>query len=276
MRRPRNYRVGSLIVIATVFTSAVGKAADSPAEKLLSKHGLKRIGSLYILDAEADAKKKLEEVRALSKDWNSARVQQALVGTAKDHQSLVQDLSGQINQLRAELTAVNQQMARVPRWRNRIGSNLAQEEHAELSAYRNQLNLALNQQNAFLNQVKSHPPDPKLQQKLESDVQSRHDRYLQEARDLGKLVQATKEKYASLTKMDEIKKALDSLGSAVRAKPKLGPSHEFLAIAKLVEKLQKETDESPADSKGRPARKPKHGSRSKERLGNDSPASAVE
>ena len=160
MVRPGGSRVCILFAIATLLYPAAGRAADTPAEQLLAKAGLKRVGSLYVLDAESDAKKKLEEVRQLSKLWNHARLQQASIGTARDHQVLMQDLNLQINQIRAEIAAVNQEMGRLPRFRNRFASSLAQEQYAELTAYRNQLNLALNQQHAFLNQVRSRPPDP--------------------------------------------------------------------------------------------------------------------
>jgi hypothetical protein len=261
MGKPTGKHAGCLVMVTLLLSPAAGQAAESPGEKLLAKQSLKRVGSLYVLDAETDVKKKLEEVRRLSKEWTSARVQQAAVGTTKDHQQLVQDLNSQITQIRSEIAAVNQQMARMPRWRGRLWSPYGQEQNAELTAYRNQLNLALNQQNAFLNQVRNRPPDPKLQQKLASDVEAIHDKYVQEARDLRALVQSTKEKYASLAKSDEIKKSLDSIEGGARAKPKLGPSHEFLAIAKLMDRLEKDLGEPPADISPKTARKPKRTSR---------------
>jgi hypothetical protein len=257
MGRPRGDAIGILLVSATMLCPAIALAADSPAEQVLAKQGLKRVGSVYVVDEESQVQKKLEEVRQLSKQWNAARVQQAAVGTAKDHQALIQDLSGQIGQIRAEIAAVNQQMARIPRFRGRWSSTYAQEQNAELVAYRNQLNMALNQQNSFLNQVRSHPPDPKLQQKLASDVESKHDQYVQEAKDLFKLVQTAKDKYATLSHNAEIKKALDSIEPGARAKPKLGPSHEFLAIGKLLDKLEKEIGDPPADINLKTTRKPK-------------------
>ncbi len=261
MRRPRGDWMGSLLVIMTFLGPATGGAADSPAERVLARQGLKRVGSVYVLGEESQVQKKLEEVRQLSKQWNAARVQQAAVGTTQDHQALIQDLSGQIGQIRAEIAAVNQQMGRIPRFRGRWSSTYGQEQYAELTAYRNQLNQAVNQQNSFLSQVKSHPPDPKLQQKLAADVEARHDRYVQEARDLFKLVQTTKEKYATLSHDAEIKKALESIEPGARAKPKLGPSHEFLAIGKLLDKLEKEIGDPPADLNLKPPRRPRRTSR---------------
>ena len=67
----------------------------------------------------------------------------------------------QVNQLRTEINGVTQQINRLPRYRGRLANNYAQEEYAELVAYRNQLNFTLTQQRALLGQVRSQPPDPK-------------------------------------------------------------------------------------------------------------------
>lgn len=83
-----------LIFVATSGTAGV-RAADSP-EEVLKKNGLKPMGPLYVLEAESDVKKKLSEVRLLSKQWNFARIQQESIGSATDHQALIQGLTGQV------------------------------------------------------------------------------------------------------------------------------------------------------------------------------------
>ena len=57
-----------------------------------------------------------------------------------------------------------------------------QQQYAELTAYRNQLNSELGQQNNWLAQLKAHPPDPKMKQKLDGEVQERSDEYDQAVR----------------------------------------------------------------------------------------------
>ena len=76
--------------------------ADSPGE-ILTKNGLKQVGPLYVLDAEVEAKKKLGEVRRLSRPLKSAKLQQELHGTAQDHQALIQNLNTQIGQIKVEI-----------------------------------------------------------------------------------------------------------------------------------------------------------------------------
>ena len=167
-----------------------------PQEEVLKKNGLKTRGPIYVLETESDVKKKVSEVKLLSKQWNHARLQQQSVVSVKDHQALIQGLAGQVNQLRAEINVVNQQMNRLPRYRGRLANNYAQEEYAELFANRNQLNFTLTQQSALLGQVKSQPPDPKLKQKIDDEIQARHDEYVQAVHDLSQLVATTKDKYA--------------------------------------------------------------------------------
>jgi hypothetical protein len=257
MNRVHRFLAPGLVVFALGLGWTIGQASESQAEQVLAKSGLKLVGSLYVLDAESEAKAKLKQVRLLSKRWNDARVQQASAGSLKDHQELVRDLTARVNQIRNEINAVNQQAARLPRFRNRFMNNYVQEQHAELNAYRNELNLALGQQNALLSEVKSRPPDPKLKPKLDSDVEARREEYTQAVRDLVEQVHTTREKYASLSKNGEVKRALAQLEGMVKPSPKLGPTHEFVGIVKLVEKLEKNSPETSSTASSKTG----HGSR---------------
>jgi hypothetical protein len=261
------WTAGLLIVAATSLATAIRaaeppQAAESPREEVLRKNGLKTLGPIYVLETESDVKKKVSEIKLLSKQWNHARLQQQSVLSAKDHQAMIQGLAGQITQLRAEINGVNQQMNRLPRYRGRLANNYAQEEYAELFAYRNQLNFTLNQQNALLGQVRSQPPDPKLKQKIDDEVQARHDEYLQAVHDLSQLVATTKDKYAALAKNEEVTKALAGLDPAIKPRPQLGPSHEFHETVKLAERLEKDATQSPAEPKVKAITKSRHGANS--------------
>jgi DNA repair exonuclease SbcCD ATPase subunit len=244
-----------LVLTAAFLAASSGHAADSPAEAVLTRNGLRREGPMYVLDAEANVTSKLKHVRLLSKQWNEARIRQAAVGTPADYQNLVRELGTRVTQIRSEITAVNRQLSRVPRFRGRIANNFVQADYAQLAAYRNELNAALNQQNALLSQLKSRPPDPKQAQKLSSDVEARRDEYNQAVSELVELVHSTREKYASLGKNAEVKKALAALEGAVKPSPRLGPTHEFQGIVKLVERLEKTTPEAAAPTAAAKGRK---------------------
>ncbi|MGA2703957.1 MAG: hypothetical protein ABSH35_23015 [Isosphaeraceae bacterium] len=258
------WTTGLLIVAATSWATAIRAAeprqgAESPQEEILKKNGLKALGPIYVLEAESDVKQKVSEVKLLSKQWNHARLQQQSILSAKDHQAMIQGLTGQVNQLRAELNTVNQQMRSLPRYRGRLANNYAQEAYAELLATRNQLNVTLTQQNMLLGQVRSQPADPKLKQKVDDEAQAKHDEYVQAVHDLSQLVTTTKDKYAALAKNNEVTKALAGLDPAIKPRPQLGPSHEFHETVKLADRLEKEAAQSPAEPKAKAAVKSKRG-----------------
>jgi len=261
------WTTGLLIVAATSWATAIRaaeprQAAESPQEEILKKNGLKALGPIYVLEAESDVKQKVSEVKLLSKQWNHARLQQQSILSAKDHQAMIQGLTGQVNQLRAELNTVNQQMRSLPRYRGRLANNYAQEAYAELLATRNQLNVTLTQQNMLLGQVRSQPADPKLKQKIDDEAQAKHDEYVQAVHDLSQLVTTTKDKYAALAKNNGVTKALAGLDPAIKPRPQLGPSHEFHETVKLADRLEKEAAQSPAEPKAKAAVKSKRGANS--------------
>jgi len=261
------WTTGLLIVAATSWATAIRaaeprQAAESPQEEILKKNGLKALGPIYVLEAESDVKQKVSEVKLLSKQWNHARLQQQSILSAKDHQAMIQGLTGQVNQLRAELNTVNQQMRSLPRYRGRLANNYAQEAYAELLATRNQLNVTLTQQNMLLGQVRSQPADPKLKQKIDDEAQAKHDEYVQAVHDLSQLVTTTKDKYAALAKNNEVTKALAGLDPAIKPRPQLGPSHGFHENVKLAERFEKDAAQSPAEPKAKAITKSKRGANS--------------
>jgi len=261
MGETRNQWLAGLFLAATTFWGIGARALGDSPEDVLKKNGLKQVGPLYVLETEQDVKKKLAEVKQLSRQMKYAKAQQASYGTAEDHQALIQNLNNQVGQIRAEINAVTQQINRLPRFRGRFASGYASEENAELTAYRSQLNAELVQQNALLSQVKSHPPDPKMKDKLDADARDRHDEYQKAVTDLVQLVGTTQEKYGTLAKDAEVQKALGALELKIRPSPKLGPSHEFHETVKLVDKLEKDTGDTGSESKAKSARRPRRSAR---------------
>jgi hypothetical protein len=261
MSRTRKQWLTSVFLTATTLWGTGVRAAGESPEEVLSRSGLEQVGPLYVLKGEQDVKKKLAQVKQLSRQMRYARLQQESYGTAQDHQALIQNLTAQVAQIKADIATAGQQMNRLPRFRGRFANMYVQEEHAELMAYRNQLNAELGQQNALLNQVKSHPPDPKMKDKLAADARARQDDYQKAVTDLVQLVGTTQEKYGALAKDAEVKKALEALELKIRPSPKLGPSHEFHETVKLVDKLERDTGDSSSESKTKTVHKPRRSAR---------------
>jgi hypothetical protein len=214
--------------------------ADSPVDKTMKSHGLKRAGDLYVLVTESDVKNKVQEIRRFSKQLQNALMQQKGTLSAKDYQDTVKGLGEQVNQYRSAINSVNQQMNALPRFRGRLANNFATEQYQELQVYRSQLQAEVNEGTLFLNQLKSRPFDPKAKEKVDAEVQNRREDYHQAVLDLRQLVDSTVNKYAEVSKNDEVGKALEKANVGAKTKLKLGPSREFTADVKLLEKFERE------------------------------------
>lgn len=245
--------------LATCLDRPRAGAAEESADYILAKHGLKMAGSLAVAIEEANVKTKLTEARRLSKQLRYSITQQQGTMSSKEQQQQIKTVNEQIGQLRSEINAVNQQMSRIPRGGGRYGSrygggnsftnNYAAEMYAELAAYKNQLQMELNQDSLLLNQIKTQSADPKAKEKIDTEVRDRRDAYHQVLLDLRKLVDAANARYDEAAKNDDVKHALSLWGKGTREKATLGPSHEFRANIKLLEKFEKaessgETDET--------------------------------
>ena len=157
----------------------------------------------------------------------------------EQYQKTLQGLRDELNQMRSQINQVSQQMSSFPRFRGRLTSTYAQEQYNELMLYRNQLQMQVNQESAWLNQLQSQKADPKAKEKIDAEVRDRREAYHQAILDLRTLADSTTQKYAELAKDAEVKEAIQALGKGKRDKPKLGPSHDFLNNVKLLEKLEK-------------------------------------
>ena len=265
MIRPTMSMGAYVLSVMAVFGPAGAHAGDGEPGEVLKKHGLKAMGPLYVLDGEAEAKKKYNEFRLLSRKLEQALKQQASVMTPQAQQGIIQDLNAQIGQIRGEINLVGQQTNRMPRYRGRWSGYYNQQQNADLNAYRAELNAALNQRNAMLAQVRAQKPDSKLKDKTDGEVKTLRDQRLMAARELDMVVKTTREKYADLATNAEVKKEIATLGLTVKPSPHLGPSHEFHEIARFAEKIEKDLGGSPFEPKTKAAHKTKRAGRSRHR-----------
>jgi hypothetical protein len=262
------FRLGLAISVLLACEVLEGQApawtAEGAKNEVLKKKGLTVVGSLAVLETESAVKNKLIELRRLSKQLNYALMQQQGTMSADDYQQSVKGLGAEINQLKAQISALTQQINRMPRGRRGFANNFVAEQYAELNLYRAQLQNEVNQETAWLNQLKSQKFDPKAKEKVDGEVRDRRETYHQLLLDLRKLVDDATDKYAELAKDQDLKKALEAVSKAMGTRVKLGPSHEFSTNVKLLEKCEKA--ESTAESDGpaaKPARRSKVGTKSK-------------
>jgi hypothetical protein len=240
-----------------------GRAGETPSDTALAKYGLKRVGVVLALEAESKVHAKAEEVRQLSRQLSYAVAQQRSTLSEKEYQDTIKELTAQINQFKAESNAATQAMNRIPKRRGYPVNNILAEEYQELIYYRNQLQMEVNQRQAFVNQLKSKPFDPKDRIKLDNEVRTRTEELHQGALDLHKLVDGVHEKYAAVEKDPQVKKWLNTPEGSAGVKPKLGPSRAFLQDEKMLERIERAADEPDtaapkASRKGRRSSRAKH------------------
>src|SRR5262249_38265260 len=157
------------------------QADEPPSDKMLAHHGLKRSGPLFVLEAEVPVHAKAEEVRDLSRQWSHAVAQQRATVSEKDYKDTINDLTAELNQLKAQNTVVTQNLNRIPK---RRGYPVYVQEFQELTVYRNQLQMEISQRTNFLNQLKSKPFDPKERARADAEVRTRQEAVHQGALEL--------------------------------------------------------------------------------------------
>jgi hypothetical protein len=256
--------IGSLLVCGT----ASLRAAGDPAEEPLKKQGLKLVGSLYLLDVDADIQKKMTEVRRHGSQLKLAILKQSATPSAKERQEAIKNLTASIDEYRAEIGATTHQINQTPRLGNRrgrgggFGNNVTTEAYHELLAYRNQLQAELSNRTGLLNQLRNQKLDPDARARADADVRDRTDAYHQVLADLHKEVDSAVEKYGVLAKSAEVKRALDALSTRSHTTLKIGPSPRFLAQIKLLEKLEKASAEAAPDPEFAPEKTTRPGKKS--------------
>jgi aspartyl protease family protein len=119
------------------------------------------------------------------------------------------------------------------------GNNFAIVQHNQLVRDKNQCILTLNDVNNRLSMLRSQAGDTKWKQDLDTEVGRGREAYIQAVLGLRELVDTISGQYAEIAKLEEVKQALATLGAKSKAALKLGPSKEFLANVKLLEKVEK-------------------------------------
>jgi len=233
-------RIARMIVLPTFAAACVAVAVgadESDPEGVLKSHGLKRSGSIYVVAAEADVQKKLNEARLASRQLNYALMEQdAALQGAQGRKALVQELTQERIALTEQLRAVDQG---VDAMGGPNGNAAVAFQRNQLVNQHNQLVSTLNILTDRINLLRDQGDDPQLAEKRSAAVARRRESYLQSILDLRQIVDKTSALYAEMAQDDTIKQALSALASKSKSPPKLGPSRGFDENVKLLEKAEK-------------------------------------
>jgi clan AA aspartic protease (TIGR02281 family) len=213
-------------------------AAEPIPEALLKERGLKRLGSSYVLTSETDIQKKISEARLIARKLNvSVNQQRAFDQGSEGRTAFALELTQQSSVLGEQIREIDRQIDNVGAVGG--GNNFAIVQHNQLVRDRNQLVLAINDVNNRLSILRSQTGDTKWKQELDGEVARGREAYIQAVLSLRELVDTTTRQYVEVRKDDAVKQALVALGAKSKTTFKLGPSKEFLANVKLLEKVEK-------------------------------------
>ena len=170
----------SLIVVGVGVLSAflvtmLARAGDEQDNPVLKEHKLKPLGSLQVLEDEAEFKTKLTEARRLLRQLNYSLMQQQGTMTPGQYQQALQNMKNELNQMRSQINMLNQQMNMLPRFRGRLASTYAQGQYNEMMMYRSQLQMEVNQGSAYINQLQNQKFDPKAKEKVDAEVRDKRE-----------------------------------------------------------------------------------------------------
>ncbi len=225
----RRWLVGLFVMAAAgAVPGAVRAAAESP-EDLLKARGLKRVGSTYVLSTESAVQKKTTELRSLGNQLQMAARQQAgAEQQGEEEKAMLRAMLQRRVELRQQITTFDEQNPNpsiVPR---------------ELIQQRNQV---VNEYNGLGDQINllrtGQASDPKVQDRLLAELSKRRVHFIQAVLELRQLVNEVTKSYAELAGDAAVKDALEALGRTSKAKFKLGPSGQFTANVKVLERVER-------------------------------------
>jgi uncharacterized protein with PIN domain len=204
-------------------------AAEGP-EEVLKKHGLKRAGSLYVLEQEAVVRSKLGEAQsALNNYAASVRNRWAIEFSAARAQKLEND----IIELDYEIGALNLELERTPAHPNNVERDYYESVRIERDARRNDRNEAV----ADLRRIRNQATGERARPDLEAQIQRRHQTCIPIVQELLELVDSTDAKYAELANNRQVRDAFAEFGRTAKAGLKVGPSPQYGTMVKQTRTL---------------------------------------
>ncbi len=223
------WATGCFVAMAVVAGAGRASSAADARRDLLKARGLKPVGSTYVLASESEIQKKTAELRALRNQLILAAQRQANSELqAEDDKGMMREMLRQRVLLNDQITAFDQQI--------RSFGGAA----PELIARRNEAVSAYNGLGDRIRLLQSGPgADPRVQDRLLAELSRRREGYIQAVLNLRQLVDDATKSYAELADDAAVKEALESLGRNSRSKLKLGPSAQFTANVRLLERIEK-------------------------------------
>lgn len=232
--------VWSLLFLALGPAWSASAAADPAAEAVLKGKGLAKSGRVYVIEAEAPALEKMNEVKAAHRAYLAAVER---LEAADQFASQVAGLEQERRAMQASLNALNhaasqqQRMSHYGRRGSRYSSGAM---NSPLVAERNQARVALAQIASTQAAAKSQIPSAKDRKALEDAAKVKQDALKKTLEELRPMVDEVTAKYADLNADPRVRKALEDLASASKTVVKTGPSEPFAAGARALAQAERQ------------------------------------
>jgi hypothetical protein len=231
-----------VLVLASGWSPARG--GDSAAELALKEKGLTRTGHTFVLEeAEKPVLEKMKEVRgvfaiyATSAEKVAAVEQMAMQSTQLEAQRV--ELQANLNALIQQIAIQGTGTSNASYGRSRYNVRQTAANNPVL-AQKAQMTAALAEIGQTQKMMKSQLPQPKDKAALENDVKKKQEAFKSALSDLREKVDEVTRKYTDLGAEEIVKKSIDDLVKASKAKVKLGPSDTFLAGVKELDRAERQ------------------------------------
>jgi len=202
-------------LIVCSHAAPVSLAQEPSAEAVLKTHDLRRSGVTYVLPAEAEVQKRLNEARTLYQRLTLARMQQ------REFEQGAWDTKQMIQQMTQQRIMLNQQLSQM----------------ATTQEYNRVVGM-INQINDQIHLMSQQLADPAMRKGIDAQIPARREAYLQAVLDLRQVVDKAHAAYEELARAEDVTSALAALNEKSKVKYTLGPSRTFLANVKLLEKVE--------------------------------------
>jgi hypothetical protein len=221
----------AMIALVTMTGTGV-MAADTGPEAVLKARGLKKAGLIYVLDGESDFLGELAKIQPL---YDQMRKSYANLAAVMQNQTAYDEMDYQYTLVTERLRDVWAEQDAFPSTSN----NVLKQQWQELLELERQLRLQRNQLNRELDLRYKTLVSESKRERLMNDFQKLRQDFLKESRDLRDQADNIGENYDRLAKDDAVKKALDSIRTATKARVALGPSPEFKRRSALLRNAER-------------------------------------
>lgn len=201
-----------LLVLAIPTTMARGQAPEA----VLKGEGLSKVGTSFVLPAEADLARSVTALRKLQKEYNQAS---AVLRSVEQDLRQAQKL---VPQLVEQRLVLNQQL------------RLAQQGGASTPQY-NQIVADFNEVNDRINLLQLRIADTKALAEVRDQAAQKRDSLLQSALAIRKTVDQADARYQELADSPAVAEAIEQLNRQAKTKLAIGPSRTYQANLKTFE-----------------------------------------